>query len=106
MKKRASVYALIVIVLAELVGLSGILYLRYCLDIQASLFNVLVEQVFEIEDDVEQIRSLLYKYEYNMVSELYSEEATGSETKNKLNETELEIRRQIIRHGSLMQKQS
>lgn len=104
MKKRASVYALIVIVLAELVGLSGILYLRYCLDIQASLFNVLVEQVFEIEDDVEQIRSLLYKYEYNMVSELYSEEATGSETKNKLNETELEIRRQIIRHGSLMQK--
>ena len=104
MRKKASIYALIIIILAELVGLSGILYLRYCLDIQTSLFNVLVEQVFEIEEDVEKIRSLLYKYEYNMVSELYSEEATVIETKNKLYETELEIRNQIIRHGTLMQK--
>lgn len=102
MRKRASIYALIVIILAELVGLSVILYLRYCMDIQVSLFNVLVDQVFEVEDDVERIKSLLYEYEYNMVSELHSEEATEDKTKNQLVKTELKIRNQIIKHGKLM----
>ncbi|WP_407427594.1 HD-GYP domain-containing protein [Treponema sp.] len=102
MRKRISAYTLFVIILSELVGLSVILYLRYCLDIQTSMFNVLVEQVFEVEEDVEQIRSLLYKYEYDMVSELYSDKAAEAETKEKLTKTELEIRSQIIHHGELM----
>lgn len=101
-KKSLSVSALFVIFLAELAGIIGIIYLRYCLDFQASLFNSVIGQVFEVESDVEQIQSLLYKYEYNMSSVLNSTKATQSETLENLSETELEIRNQLLVHGEIL----
>ena len=102
MKKSISISALIVIFVAEFVGLLGIMYLRYCLDVQTTLYDSMIEQVFEAESDVEQIRSLLYKYEYNMSSVLNSTVAAKEETMKALMETEIEIRNQMISHGEVM----
>ncbi|MCR4736516.1 MAG: HD domain-containing protein [Treponema sp.] len=102
MKKSLSISALIVIFLAEFAGILGLLYLKYCLDFQSSLFNTMIEQVFEVESDVEELRSLLYKYEYNMTTVLSSSESTQDETLRELSETELEIRNQLFIHGELL----
>ncbi len=104
MKKRASLYTLSIIILAELIGLSVIMYLRYHIDRQTQLFKVIIEQIFEIEDDAQQLRGLLYKYEYHMASELYSYGTASMEAQKNLTRTELEIRNQIIKHGQLMQR--
>ena len=101
-KKSLSVSALFVIFLAELAGIIGIIYLRHCLDFQSTLFNSVIGQVFEVESDVEQIQSLLYKYEYNMTSVLTSSKATQSETLEELSKTELEIRDQLLVHGEIL----
>ncbi len=73
------------------------------MDVQTSLFNTTIGQVFEVESDVEQIRSLLYKYEYNMASVMTSSESAQKETLEELSETELEIRNQLIIHGEILQ---
>ena len=102
MKKRISISALIVIFISELVGLLGILHLRYWMDIQSDLYYHMTEEIFEAETDVEQIRSLLYKYEYYMASVLNSSQKTQAETLKQLSETELEIRNLLIAHGAIM----
>ncbi|MCR5725449.1 MAG: hypothetical protein K6G80_10230 [Treponema sp.] len=80
MKKSVSISAIVVIFLAELAGILGIVYLRYCMDFQEKLFDSTVGQVSEIRSDVEQIKSLLYKYEYNMVLVMTSPALTEDET--------------------------
>ena len=102
MKKSLSISALIVTFIAELAGIIGIIFLQYSLDHQSTLFNSMIEDVFEAESDVEQIRSLLYKYEYNMSIVLNSSESTQAETLKELTQTELELRQQLFVHGQLM----
>ncbi|MCR5724892.1 MAG: HD domain-containing protein [Treponema sp.] len=104
MKKSVSISAIVVIFLAELAGILGIVYLRYCMDFQKKLFDSTVGQVSEIQSDVEQIKSLLYKYEYNMVLVMTSPALTEDETLQKLSETEIEIRNQLLIHGSILQR--
>ncbi|MCR5189598.1 MAG: HD domain-containing protein [Treponema sp.] len=104
MKKSLSISALIVILLAEFAGILGMIYLKYCFDYQSSLFNNTIEEVFEVENDVEELEALLYKYEYNMSSVLNSSEETKSSTLNELSKTELQIRNQLITHGELLKK--
>ena len=102
MKKSLSISALVVILIAELAGILGVLYLSHCLQEQSSLYDSMIGQVFEVQSDVEQIRSLLYKYEYNMSSVMNSSETTQAETLRELTETELEIRNQLIVHGKIL----
>lgn len=90
--------------MAEFAGLLGMIYLKYCFDYQSLLFNNTIEEVFEVENDVEELEALLYKYEYNMSSVLNSSEETHSETLNELSKTELQIRNQLIIHGKLTKK--
>jgi len=101
-KKSLSISALVVILIAELAGILGVLYLSHCLQEQSSLYDSMIGQVFEVQSDVEQIRSLLYKYEYNMSSVMNSSETTQAETLRELTETELEIRNQLIVHGKIL----
>ncbi len=102
MKKSLSISALVVILIAELAGILGILYLSHCLRVQSSLYDSMIGQVFEVQSDVEQIRSLLYKYEYNMISVMNSSETTQTETLHELTEAEREIRKQLIVHGRIL----
>ena len=104
MKKRISISTLIVIFISELLGFLGILHLKYWMNVQANLYDRTVVEVFEGETDVEQIRSLLYKYEYYMASVLNSSQKTQKETLKQLSETELELRHTMISHGELMKK--
>ena len=101
-KKSLSISALVVILIAELAGILGILYLSHCLREQSSLYDSMIGQVFEVQSDVEQIRSLLYKYEYNMISVMNSSETTQTETLHELTEAEREIRKQLIVHGRIL----
>ena len=102
MKKSLSISALVVIFGAQLVGILGILYLKYCMDVQASLYNSMTNQIFEDERDVEEIRSLLYKYEYNMVAILNASIPNEEENSTALSTTELKIRNQLIKHSEIM----
>lgn len=102
MKKSLSISALVVIFVAQLVGILGILYLKYCMDVQASLYNSMTNQIFEEERDVEEIRSLLYKYEYNMVAILNASIPNEEENSTALSTTELKIRNQLIKHSEIM----
>lgn len=102
MKKSLSISALVVIFGAQLVGILGILYLKYCMDVQASLYNSMTNQIFEEERDVEEIRSLLYKYEYNMVAILNASIPNEEENSTALSTTELKIRNQLIKHSEIM----
>ena len=102
MKKSLSISALVVIFVAQLVGILGILYLKYCMDVQASLYDSMTNQIFEEERDVEEIRSLLYKYEYNMVAILNSSILNKEENSTALSTTELKIRNQLIKHSEIM----
>ncbi|MBP5251856.1 MAG: hypothetical protein J6Z17_05530, partial [Treponema sp.] len=104
MKKRISITALIVIIFAELVGLFGILHLKHIFDIQVVSYNELVNDVIEEKDDIDQIKALLYKYEYYMSAMIFGTEEFGSELKAIVSQTELELRNQIIKHGLLMNK--
>jgi len=101
-KKSLSVSALIVIFIAQLVGILGILYLKYCMDVQASLYDSMTNQIFEEERDVEEIRSLLYKYEYNMVAIMNSSVLNKDDNAAALSKTELKIRNQLIKHAEIM----
>ncbi|MCR5494388.1 MAG: HD domain-containing protein [Treponema sp.] len=102
MKKSLSISAIVVILLAELAGITGILYLRYCMDVQTSLFNTMIGQVFEVKSDVENIKSLLYKYEYTMTLLLNSTESEQDHVMQELSDTEFEIRNQLFVHGKIM----
>ncbi len=102
MKKSLSISALVVIFVAQLVGILGILYLKYCMDVQASLYDSMTNQIFEEERDVEEIRSLLYKYEYNMVAILNASIPDKEENSTALSTTELKIRNQLIKHSEIM----
>lgn len=102
MKKSLSISALVVIFVAQLVGILGILYLKYCMDVQASLYDSMTNQIFEEERDVEEIRSLLYKYEYNMVAILNASIPNKEENSTALSTTELKIRNQLIKHSEIM----
>ncbi|MCR5217980.1 hypothetical protein, partial [Treponema sp.] len=102
MKKSLSISALVLIFLAELAGLLGILYLRSSMDFQSSLFNSMVENVFKVESDVEHLKSLLYKYEYNMSLIMDPSDERNSDTLRELTETELEIRNQLMVHGNIL----
>ena len=102
MKKSLSISALVVIFVAQLVGILGILYLKYCMDVQASLYDSMTNQIFEEERDVEEIRSLLYKYEYNMVAILNASILNKEENSTALSTTELKIRNQLIKHSEIM----
>ena len=102
MRKSLSISALVVIFISELAGLFGILSLRYCMDVQVSLYDSMIEEVFEAQNDVEELRSLLYKYEFNMTSIINSSEAADDRLQMELRESELEIRKQLIIHGKLM----
>lgn len=102
MKKSLSISALVVIFVAQLVGILGILYLKYCMDVQASLYDSMTNQIFEEERDVEEIRSLLYKYEYNMVAILNASIPNEEENSTALSTTELKIRNQLIKHSEIM----
>ena len=102
MKKSLSISALVVIFIAQLVGILGILYLKYCMDVQASLYDSMTNQIFEEERDVEEIRSLLYKYEYNMVAILNASILNKEENSTALSTTELKIRNQLIKHSEIM----
>ena len=102
MKKSLSISALVVIFVAQLVGILGILYLKYCMDVQASLSDSMTNQIFEEERDVEEIRSLLYKYEYNMVAILNASIPDKEENSTALSTTELKIRNQLIKHSEIM----
>ena len=102
MKKSLSISALVVIFIAQLVGILGILYLKYCMDVQASLYDSMTNQIFEEERDVEEIRSLLYKYEYNMVAILNASIPDKEENSTALSTTELKIRNQLIKHSEIM----
>ena len=102
MKKSLSISALVVIFVAQLVGILGILYLKYCMDVQASLYDSMTNQIFEEERDVEEIRSLLYKYEYNMVEILNASIPNKEENSTALSTTELKIRNQLIKHSEIM----
>lgn len=104
MKKSLSISALIVIFLAEFAGILGMIYLKYCFDYQSLLFNNTIEEVFEVENDVEELEALLYKYEYNMSSVLNSTKESHTETLGELSKTELQIRNQLIIHGQLLKK--
>ncbi|MBR0098135.1 MAG: hypothetical protein IJP90_00260, partial [Treponema sp.] len=95
MKKSLSISALAVIFVAQFVGILGILYLRYCMDVQARLYNSMINQVFVEKADVEEIRSLLYKYEYNMASFMISSKITQEERLKELDNVELGIRQQL-----------
>ncbi len=99
-----SISALIVVFLAELAGLLGIIYLSFCLNSQSRLFNSMVEDVFAIENDVDHLKGLLYKYEYNMVAAMISFEEDLDDTQRELRNTELEIRNQLKIHGQLLKK--
>jgi len=101
-KKSLSISALVVIFVAQLVGILGILYLKYCMDVQASLYDSMTNQIFEEERDVEEIRSLLYKYEYNMVAILNASIPDKEENSTALSTTELKIRNQLIKHSEIM----
>lgn len=102
MKKSLSISALVVIFVAQFVGILGILYLKYCMDVQASLYDSMTNQIFEEERDVEEIRSLLYKYEYNMVAILNASIPDKEENSTALSTTELKIRNQLIKHSEIM----
>ncbi|MCR4940210.1 MAG: HD domain-containing protein [Treponemataceae bacterium] len=104
MKKSLSISALVVIFIAELAGILGILYLMYCMRVQAELFNSMTEEVIEVENDVEELRALLYKYEYDMLSELITSDSENEETLKELARTELQIRNQLMIHGQIMQR--
>ncbi len=104
MKKSLSISALVVIFVAQLVGILGIVYLKYCMDVQASLYNFMANQIFEEERDVEEIRSLLYKYEYNVASIMISSESSQAGENEELAKTELEIRNQLIKHAQIMKR--
>lgn len=104
MKKSLSISALVVIFIAELAGILGILYLMYCMRVQAELFNSMTEEVIEVENDVEELRALLYKYEYDMLSELITSDSENEETFRELARTELQIRNQLLVHGQIMQR--
>ncbi len=71
------------------------------MDVHTSLFNTMVEQVFNAENDVEQIRSHLYKYEYNMTALINSSRIDKSATLHELAETELMIRNQLVVHSEI-----
>lgn len=104
MRKSLSISALVVIFVAELAGLLGILYFRYTMDVHTALFDTMVGQVFDEEADVEQIRSLLYKYEYNMTAFMNSSGPDSDEFLGIISQTELEIRNQLIVHSDIMKK--
>ncbi|MBB5227061.1 HD domain-containing phosphohydrolase [Treponema ruminis] len=104
MKKSLSISALVVIFVAQLVGILGIVYLKYCMDVQASLYNSMANQIFEEERDVEEIRSLLYKYEYNVALIMISSESNQAGENEELAKTELEIRNQLIKHAQIMKR--
>ena len=104
MKKSLSISALVVIFVAQFVGILGILYLRHCVDVQAGLYNSMINQVFVENADVEEIRSLLYKYEYNMASFMISSKITQEERLKELDNVELGIRQQLITHGAITKK--
>ena len=104
MKKSLSISALVVIFVAQFVGILGILYLRHCVDVQAGLYNSMINQVFVEKADVEEIRSLLYKYEYNMASFMISSKITQEERLKELDNVELGIRQQLITHGEITKK--
>lgn len=104
MKKSLSISALVVIFVAQLVGILGIVYLKYCMDVQASLYNSMANQIFEEERDVEEIRSLLYKYECNVASIMISSESSQAGENEELAKTELEIRNQLIKHAQIMKR--
>lgn len=101
MKKSLSISALVVIFIAEFAGLLGIVYLRYSMDVQEKLYSTITNQTFLEESDVENIRSLLYKYEFNMALFLNSSRIKQAEALDELAETELEIRNQMIKHAAL-----
>lgn len=103
MKKSISVSVLIVVIIAELVGLFGILYLKHCFDIQASSYNYMVDQSFNEKDDIDQIESLIYEHELEMSNFLRTKKYHNiNNAKNKIVQIELKLRNQIIKHGSLM----
>lgn len=64
----------------------------------------MVEDVFAIENDVDHLKGLLYKYEYNMVAAMISFEEDLDDTQRELRNTELEIRNQLKIHGQLLKK--
>ncbi|MBR4598497.1 MAG: hypothetical protein IKO39_00415, partial [Treponema sp.] len=74
------------------------------MDEQTKLFNSMVEQVFNAENDVEQIRSHLYKYENFMTSIITSSRIDKNPLLQVLNDTELEIRNQLVIHSEIMKK--
>lgn len=81
----------------------GILYVRYCMDVQSSLFSATVVQVFDVQSDVEQIRSLLYKYEYMMTAAMNAKSISPA-TKRSLLNAEIELRKQLAVHAKVSQK--
>lgn len=103
-RKSLSISALVVIFVAELSGILGIIYLRHSMDEQTKLFNSMVEQVFNAENDVEQIRSHLYKYENFMTSIITSSRIDKNPLLQVLNDTEFEIRNQLVIHSEIMKK--
>ncbi len=106
MKKGLSISALTVIFIAELSGLLGIIYLRYCMDVQDSLYNEMLGQVFEAKTDVEQIKGLLYKYEYHMAFVMNSQNIQNDGFQEKkyadLQKAEIELRKQLIVHAGIL----
>lgn len=105
MKKRISVSVLIVIIIADMVGLFGIFYLKHCFDIQASSYNLMVDQSFDEKNDIDQIESLIYEHEFKMSNMLRKKDSVSiEEAKRQIVEVELSLRHRIIEHGSLMSK--
>ncbi|MCR4579964.1 MAG: HD domain-containing protein [Treponema sp.] len=74
------------------------------MDVQSKLFNSMTEEVIEVENDIEELRALLYKYEYDMLSVLISSEEAHKDTKRELDATELQIRNQLLIHGQIMKR--
>ena len=93
-----------VIIAAELVGLIGMIYMIRCLSLQTSLFDDAVVQVFELQDDTDRIRSLIIKHEDYIDEFLNASAGVNSEVRQKILETEVELRKQIVIHGQIMQK--
>jgi len=102
-KINLSVSALFIIILSELLGLFGVLFLRRSYNTYINTFDTVISRNLNEKEDIYKIQQLVFKHEVFMNQYLNNRNNDiGKEYKKQLQEYELKLRSQMIEHGRLM----
>lgn len=92
-----------VILISEIIGLFGLLFIKYRFDIFANRYQRTVIKNYEEKNDVSLIMRLLYQHEVEMANFMRITEYDEAEkSKKELSNLELQIRKSLIKYSQLI----